>query len=633
TYFARSFFVVHPSLILYLVAPLYGLAPTPTTLFVLQAAVVSLAAVPLYLLVRDLGGSPPRALLGAGLYLGWAPLLGANLYDWHLESFLPIEMFTFFLLWRRGRYGWATAPAVLAAITIEVGPILLGICAIFFGLPSLRAIGRTCYDAWRRQPRWVAQTRAGLVRWWAHPTTQPAFWLLVGCILGYAALRGIEVYYASLDPLFGQLSYTTKLLEPSGIGVSLSYLGLYKTSKVTYWLLTFALVGFLPFLAPRTLLLSVPWFLFTIFGNIQPYVTVGYQYGFVLASTLFLGVAYGLVRIQTPAEAAPEPTGTPDSSVWSRRKRWVRRATFWQVILGIVVAANLVLSPANPMVQRNQTFGQGYRLSYEYGPGFQNVQRIAAMIGPSSTVIASTHLFPFVANNPNAYTFLNAPGSLPGFPFMSGPSPQYVFVDQAESVAVPQWFAETVYSGQEYGVLAATGTWAGTPTGPVFLFEHGYHGPPHLTDLPPLTPTYFYGHSLRLGPTAQVVNSPSATFGQLIESSAGVLNNSWYGPYVALLQGNYTVTVSMRTALPPFTPAPAGNTPVFLILAHAWGLPNIYDTALSYSDLNTSSWRVVQFNVSVSSAFLNFEVPGFTFGVGAGLSFLLNYVEIAPETG
>lgn len=633
SYFATSFFVVHPSLILYPVAQLYGIVPTPATLFVLQAAVVSLAAVPLYVLIRDLGGSPSRGLLGAGLYLVWAPLLGANLYDWHLESFLPLELFSFFVLWRRGRYPWAVVPAVFAAITIEVGPILIGICAVFFGLPSFRGMGRACYDALRREPKWLVKTRTGLRNWWARPSTQPALWLLIGCILGYAALRGIEVYYAGLDPLSGQLSYSTKLLEPSGIGVSLSYLGLYKSSKLTYWVLTFALVGFLPFLAPRTLLLSAPWFVFTIFGDINPYTIIGYQYAFVLASTLFLGVAYGLVKIRNRTDSKLELAEAPKPPPWVRRMRGLQKAEFWGTILGIVVVANLVLSPANPLVQRNPNFGQGYRLSYEFGPGFQNVEKIAAMVGPTSTVIASTHLFPFVANNPNAYTFLNAPGILPGFPFTNGPLPQFVFVDQAESTAVPQWFAETVYSGNLYGLLAATGTWSGSATGPVFLFEYGYQGPQHLMDLPSLTPTFFYGSMLRLGPTAQVINTPNASFGQIIQAAPGVLNNSWYGPYVALLKGNYTVTISMRALLPPGAPAPPPSTAVFLILAYAWGLPNIYDRVLNYSILNSTSWPVIQFHVSVTSALLNFEVPGYSFGAGGGLYFQLNYIELAPVSG
>ena len=111
---------VHTSFVLFLVAPLYGALPYQTTLFALQAAVVALASVPLYFLARDLTGSPRLALVAGLMYLVWTPTLSGNLYDFHPEAFLPLEVFALVLCWNRGRYAAGFAVAALAFATLEI---------------------------------------------------------------------------------------------------------------------------------------------------------------------------------------------------------------------------------------------------------------------------------------------------------------------------------------------------------------------------------------------------------------------------------------------------------------------------------------------------------------------------------
>lgn len=85
---ALSHFMVHVSLIYYLLLPFYYLAPTPATLQILQAAVLASAVIPLWLLGKQHSLPPAiRTLLCAVLLLYPAYAGGAS-YDIHENAFL-----------------------------------------------------------------------------------------------------------------------------------------------------------------------------------------------------------------------------------------------------------------------------------------------------------------------------------------------------------------------------------------------------------------------------------------------------------------------------------------------------------------------------------------------------------------
>ena len=80
--------------ILYLLTPIYRLAPRPQTLLSIQAFWLATGVVPLYLIGRRLGGSGWIGALLATLYALYPPLHGANLFDFH-----SITLVVPFLLW------------------------------------------------------------------------------------------------------------------------------------------------------------------------------------------------------------------------------------------------------------------------------------------------------------------------------------------------------------------------------------------------------------------------------------------------------------------------------------------------------------------------------------------------------
>ena len=82
--------------ILAVVAPFLRVIPHPATLLAVQSVVLSLGAVPAYILGRRLWGTPLSGFVAAVAYLLYPPLQFANLFDFHADAFAtPILLAAF----------------------------------------------------------------------------------------------------------------------------------------------------------------------------------------------------------------------------------------------------------------------------------------------------------------------------------------------------------------------------------------------------------------------------------------------------------------------------------------------------------------------------------------------------------
>jgi len=136
-----SFLGVHFSAIMFLLVPIYAIHSGPETLLVLQSLVIALAALPLYKLASHILRTKFRGLSIAAIYLLYFPIHLLNSYDFHLEAFLPLFIFSFsyFLVVKKPIK--AVFFALLAMLTMEVAPIIVGFVALFF-LLSLFPLSR-----------------------------------------------------------------------------------------------------------------------------------------------------------------------------------------------------------------------------------------------------------------------------------------------------------------------------------------------------------------------------------------------------------------------------------------------------------------------------------------------------------
>lgn len=625
----HSLLQVHSVFLLYLVVPLYNLVPSEITLFALQSAAVAGAAIPLYLLAKDLTRSPRLALGCAILFLAATPVLSANLFDFHAEAFLPLELFGTVLCWQRGRYRIGAVLAAASYATFELAPVILFFVGVYFLLPSSSAwknwsARRAIDSGWAG---WLGGLRA-LV---SSRRVQASLALAAASLAAYFLLLFLRVDVLSsalgTTPLAVPVSGYVIGDTPASLGLSLSNIGIGFGAKAVYWLLLLALLGFVPLLAPRALVLSLPWFVFTFLSSNLNYVVLGFQYGFIAAAPLFVAFAYALPRLVRLLERDTMPlpeskrSGLVDSkSPWLRQPR---RTLFFA--LATLIAVNLALSPANPVMQ-DHGLGGGYQVEYDPPAGFAAVQRLAALIPTDESVIASNNLFPLVANRAQAYSFFFEPNNFLLLPFNATDLPEYVFLDATEISSVPVWLGWDLYAPGSFGVRGVA--WS-SPTETVLLFERAYSGAPVEFGSPAAFPEVILGPAIADAEAGYVTTSPMGDGPNVAASAPGTVGTFFFGPGTALPGGPFTVQLSIHAEPAAGLPSPSPTEPVLWIEGAAFAQTPYFVETLDWQSLDSSGWKTVELNFTSPGPILDFTVEGNSVALNAQI--FLASVVVAPS--
>ena len=227
----------------------------------------------------------------------WAPTLGANLYDFHIEAFLPVEIFAFVWLWNRGRYRAGFLVGALSFATMELTPILLFAIGVFFLWPEIKSLRRFA-GALGAPRRWASAARSAS-QWFVSSPSKPSLQRAPPSLRGGVHDLGLFLRQHYLTVLLGVPAFPTVNRgyviggSPGELGLLLQNVGSGWPTKVLMWVILLALLGFIPLLAPRALLLSVPWVVFTFLSAKVNYVVIGWQYGFVEGAGLLVAFVFG----------------------------------------------------------------------------------------------------------------------------------------------------------------------------------------------------------------------------------------------------------------------------------------------------------------------------------------------------
>ncbi len=634
-----SFFQVHPAFLLYALAPLYAAFPYAVTLLTLQSFVVAVAAVPLFFIGAQVTGSRWKGFASAGLYLVWTPTLAANLFDFHLEAFLPVEVFACFLFWLRKQYLVGAAFAVLASITIEAGPVYVFLVGLFFALPPIREGVRQARIAIasagsqsrsRAFFRYLGQSSA---KWLRRSDVQASLGLMVAAVLAYYGLRYAEAHaFGTAPSVFTAFSGTAQSLFQLRLTLSNLSVGFY--NKVAYWGIILGLAAFLPFRAPRTFLLIAPWMGFSFLNVHAGNWELGFQSGFLYAIPVMIGVAYGLVGLElrppprAMEAAASSPPESPSPPAPSRsRTGWLgldsSKPAPWMYGLFVIAGVSLALSPINPYMFGT---GSGYLLTIPDSPGYPNAQFVADMVPAGATVLATPDLFSFVADDVSAYTLTGIVGGLPYLPFNASHLPAYVLITEKDRSMLPSWLSTDLYQPSRYGLLAWTGL---SPRGVAMLFMFGYAGPAEA--VAPIVPSYesFSGSQLVLDPSGTLSTGVASGCVYTIASTPKSPGGIWNTAGQSLGTGNYSVEAVVSAWTPPGSSAPSAKTVVMTLTSEAWAQAQETVGSYTYGELSSGCY-VAYFNLSVPVPLLNWVVHGFSKepGVVVGLS----YLAVAPRS-
>lgn len=231
----------HVALVLFLLAPLWWIAPHPLTLLAVQAAALALGAVPVHRLARRETGSETAAVLCAAAYLLYPAIGYSALFEFHPETLATPALLFALEAMRAGRPRATILWSAFALTTREdVALVVLGMAAV---------------AAFRRERR-----------------------ALFAGSLAALAIASLVVSFAIVMPAFGsgQTDYAqmygrwgASLREVAGAALRdpLRVLGeLFGTpadpadtvAKRLWWLHMLMPLGFLPLLAPGLLLPALP---------------------------------------------------------------------------------------------------------------------------------------------------------------------------------------------------------------------------------------------------------------------------------------------------------------------------------------------------------------------------------------
>lgn len=132
-----SHFAVHVSPICYLLLPFYWLVPTPATLQVLQAAVVTSSVIPLWKIGKHHGLSGAQRMLICGVLLLYPAFSGGTSYDLHENCFLtPLLLWLFYGIDRKNP-GITAISALLTLMVKEDAAVYVAVIALWLILRSI----------------------------------------------------------------------------------------------------------------------------------------------------------------------------------------------------------------------------------------------------------------------------------------------------------------------------------------------------------------------------------------------------------------------------------------------------------------------------------------------------------------
>lgn len=657
-----SFLIVHTAFILYLAVPVYAVAPSTVTLLVLQSLVIAAAAIPLYWLTRQVTKSVGKSLFAAGLYLVWAPLLST--YTLHVETLLPVEILGLAALWQSGRYRWGLLAGLVAFLTFEVAPIFVFLVGLFFLVPYGERWARRQWRRWgrkesgeteesRRAAAWTAWARSV----WGNREIRYALLLLVVSVVALVAVVTFRNFWGGSVLGIAQPPVTSGItsLFYGGSVISSASTSTVLGSSATawtaeYWLIVLGLVGFLPFLSPRSLVVFGPWILFTFLTNSAHYTTLGDLYTMVDAGPIFIGVAYGLARVpwrSRGASPAVEPrSGRAEPPARSPRRFTLRgrsRAVGIGVlgVLAVVVGANLLLSPIDPALP-----GLGFRPgapfisdyfnhSLEVTPGMEWADNLVASIPLHATVAVSATLYPLLGRFPYAIDMTPGlqpyadPAAMNRLPFNLTGGPQFVFIEETFLNDLQPKFAVVLSNPSDYGLR---GYVSSTAIGPLLLYEQTYTSPAERYGpvLAELNGTYAPKAGLMTGPDGRFASNSSAPTGLEIRSApkSNVTGEVWTGPAVFLPPGSYTVRFEVSATGAGLKSIP--KVPVLSLEGVGFGTTVFNDTVLA-SAFVSGAWTSVSVDVTTVNPVPMLDLEGYA--LDGKVTVAVGSVTILPAGG
>lgn len=513
-----------PILLLFLVP--YALFPSPVTLVVLQSWGIAVAALPIYLLGQAVLNVNRTAFVFALVFLLSPATQGINWFDFHPEAFLlpTLSAVLFFLETRR--WTWFAVASVLTLSTIEFASFLLGIAA----LGGLLA-------EWYRSRRLGEAIERGKVR--------ALLGALALSIAWFAAAGSVTRALNPQSVLPGGISSEWTILGAYSLGsvpiqiltrpdLAAAALGFGAVAKAWYLLVLFLPVEFLTLRSPRALFCCVPWLTLSLFSNAPSYFLVGNQYPSFVVPFIFYGAILGLARPWAPPEWVSRAI---------RRLRDLfeipeaRRGTA-RVMVVVTLVLLLVVSPLGPWGIGSDDTGRFPVLSSHD----MAVLTLYGRIPGDASVLTQNNLYPLLSNRVNARFAPVNRAFLPGTSFNAtmdtwAATTDYVLADPETSLVQAALLLYWPSVRANFSLVAAADG--------ALLLERGSHP---LSFFTPLERTFSAEGVVLV--SGSLVHDSEATTGLALFHPNITASHFWYGPFVVLPPGEYSLSYRIKVDRP-----------------------------------------------------------------------------------
>ena len=508
-----SIFGVHISIALLEIVPIYLIFPRVETLLVLQSVILSLGAIPIYLLAKLKLNSKKIAVFFSLIFLLNPVLQGINWYDFHPEAFIIL-------------------PFLSAIYFSEIKSWKLYFVAILF---TFFAIDKAAMVVIAFALYKIVQLKIeGKIR---KHNTKP---LVIYCITLIAAIlwfiitaKLVEVFNPFNLYTVGSSQYWSHLGARNLIEIplkiiltphlALDALFFEISKKLLYILLLFGPVIFLPFLEPLTLIMYVPWLATSLLSSYPSYYQIGTQYPAFILPLIFYGAIIGGKKL----------------FVWlNERNKSLQIQKKVSIILFLTTI--IFFSISSPLMP----WCIGAYPYNTYGPPTapnqaQTVNKFIEMVPKNASILVQNNIFPLVSNRKTAYVtpasvFYPSNTSFSSVLTEMLKKMDYILLDIKTGPIDSGIILSNKIIKEEYGLL-------GSANG-VILLKRDYAGEPLVFE----KIVKLYNYKNLFSSDGVTVKNDNDSKSQKVLCMSGENKEFWYGPYVYLPPGKYQATYRIK---------------------------------------------------------------------------------------
>ena len=510
------YFAQHISPIMFLVLPFYAITPSSITLLVFKSFILALGALPLYLLAKELLENAKAGFIVAVIYLLYAPLHGANWFDFQPQIFLPILFFSVFYFAIKSKWKLYFFTTVLAVMVEEHISMLVFLVALYLLITSKVRPFWKSLKSFRSMNRNLASVITMLfsgIYFFVTGWIKNLFPINPQFIDVYKALQVFSVLGVKTDPLTFPLYV---VFNPQRAFAALLY---DFPLKFLYLFLLFAPLLFFS-LKSKVVLVTVPFLGLFLFSNFTAYYSVGSHYPLYVLAFIFVGALFVLRRLEHAA-----------------------RISILKTMLIVSMILTISVSPLSPL---SAPFVKEGLLWYT-STGLESNERISSLadlvdaLPQNASVLTQNTIFPHVSNRPNAYIIplshvindTEYVGSLIN-------SSEYVLLDLSWINDLNTNFVlNEITQNNSYGAYALARN--------AILFKRGFQDEPMSAYYTEYEVFSAYKDLAKTSFT-RTTSDPSAVSESVLFCPKNFDGTFMYGPSNYLLQGSYEVTFTMKAS-------------------------------------------------------------------------------------